>query len=57
MVHSVYVYFCGADDDVAERARRARDVAESDAKLNSGPKVLVFCVMVSVCLFAGAGTA
>ena len=31
--------------------------AEPDAKLDSGPKVLVFCVMVSVCLFAGAGTA
>ena len=50
MVYCVYGYFCGADDDVAERARRARDDAAEDAKLDSGRRGLFFSVMVFVCL-------
>ena len=46
--------FAERTDDEAERARRARDDAESDAKLDSGPRGVFSCVMSSVCLFAGA---
>ena len=54
---SDYRIFAERTDDVAESARRARDDAESCAKLDSGPRGLFFSAMSSVCLFAGACTA
>ena len=42
--------FAERTEDEAERARRAREDAAEDAKLDSGPRGLFFSVMVSVCL-------
>ena len=42
--------FAERTNDEAERARRGREDAAEDAKLDSGPRGLFFSVMVSVCL-------